>query len=187
MVTAIFAAEIAFWVVLAAGLAARYPARRDRLGTLLLRAVPLVDLALVVLVAADLAGGAEPSRAHAFAAVYLGFTVAFGRATIAWADAWFHHRFAGGPRPATPAKGSRAEVVALWREWLRVLLADVIAGVVLLALAAVGGVALPRSLDELAHHPYWSVPPLLGIITAVWFLAGPAFAGTGRPEAAERR
>ncbi len=38
-----FAAEIAFWVVLAAGLAARYLLRRQRLSVVLLASAPLVD------------------------------------------------------------------------------------------------------------------------------------------------
>ncbi|WP_230424927.1 hypothetical protein [Prauserella cavernicola] len=182
MVVAIVAAEAAFWVLLLGGLVVRYLARRERLSIWLLRGVPLVDVVLVTLVAADLAQGAAPSLAHALAAVYLGFTLAFGHATIAWADARFRHRFADGPAPVKPAKGSRAEVRGLWREWLRVVLAAAIAAGLLLVLVAVEGDPVPGSAEELARHPYWSVLALLGVITAGWFLAGPAFAGRGEPE-----
>lgn len=184
MIAVIFAAEAAFWVFLVAGLAVRYLARQEQLSIWLLRCVPLVDVVLVALVAVDLARGAEPSRAHALAAVYLGFTVAFGHATISWADAWFRYRFSGGPRPNKPAKGSRQEVLALWREWLRVLLGSAIACGLLLVMLAIEGSIVPRSAEEAGQHPYWSTMSLLGIVTAIWFLAGPAFAGRGRVEQA---
>jgi hypothetical protein len=41
------AAEIAFWALLLAGLAFRYPLRRPRAGIALLVATPFVDLALL--------------------------------------------------------------------------------------------------------------------------------------------
>lgn len=184
MVAAILAAEAAFWVLLVAGLAARYLARQERLSSWLLRGVPLVDVVLVALVTVDLARGAEPSQAHALAAVYLGFTVAFGHSTISWADAWFRYRFSDGPRPNKPAKGSRAEVLALWREWLRVLLGSGIACGLLLVMLAIEGSIIPQSAGEAAQHPYWGMMSWLGIVTAIWFLAGPAFAGRGRVEQA---
>lgn len=179
IVAAIVAAEAAFWVLLLGGLVLRYPARARRLSTVVLACVPLVDLVLVVLVAVDVAAGAPPARAHALAALYLGFTVAFGRPLIAWADAQFQHRFAGGARPVKPAKGSRDQVRALWREWGRVVLATAIAaaGIGLLLLAQ--GAPLPESMEAAAEHPYWGMLQLAGVIVVVWFLAGPAFAGRG--------
>ncbi|MFR9731704.1 hypothetical protein ACL03H_20945 [Saccharopolyspora sp. MS10] len=182
MVAAILTAEAAFWALLVAGLLARYAARRPALSTWLLRGVPAVDVLLVALVVLDLAAGAEPTRAHALAAVYLGCTVAFGRATIAWADVRFRRHFRGVPAPAPPAPGSRAAVRALWLEWLRVVLAGAIAAPLLLALIAIDGFAVPATAEEVAQHPCWSTLALLGIVIAVWFLAGPAFAGTGRSE-----
>ncbi len=180
MIIAILAAEIAFWVFLFGGLLLRYAFRLGRLSTLVLVSVPLVDLALLVFVTLDVARGAEPTRAHALAAVYLGFTVAFGHRTISWADAWFHHRFAGGPRPLKPAKGSRAAVRALWSEWLRVVLTALIAAAGLGLMIAVEGHGVPATLDEAAQHPYWSTMLTLGMIVLIWFLAGPAFAGRGQ-------
>ncbi|MBC6463814.1 hypothetical protein HKK72_39190, partial [Actinomadura sp. HBU206391] len=50
--------EIAFWVVLLAGLAARYLLRMRRLSTVLLICVPLVDVVLLVASVIDLRGGA---------------------------------------------------------------------------------------------------------------------------------
>lgn len=181
MIAAIVAAEIAFWVVLVAGLTTRYVLRRERLSRVLLLCVPGVDLLLVTFVGIDIARGAEPSQGHALAAVYLGVTVAFGHSIIAWADARFRHRFAGGPRPVKPPKGSREAVRALWAEWLRLLLAVAIASVLLLAMIALEGEGVPASTDELGKDPYWGTMALMGIITAIWFLAGPAFAGTGDP------
>ncbi len=175
MIAAILAAEIAFWVFLAGGLLLRYVVRAHRLSTLALAAVPLVDLALLVFVTIDVAGGAEATRPHALATVYLGFTVAFGHRTIRWADRWFRYRFADGPRPVRAAKGARA----LWSEWARVVLAAAIAAACLALMIAVEGHGLPGSADEAFRHPYWSTMLQLGMIVVIWFLAGPAFAGPG--------
>ncbi|GAB3263290.1 hypothetical protein [Kineosporia babensis] len=180
MIVAILTAEIGFWVFLLGGLLLRYLLRRNRLSTFVLACVPLVDLALLAFVTIDIARGAEPSRAHALAAVYLGFTVAFGHRTISWADAWFQHRFAGGPRPVKPPKGSRAAVRALWVEWARVVLTAVIAAVGLGLMILAEGHGVPQGFDEAAQHPYWSTLLQLGMIVLIWFLAGPAFAGRGR-------
>ena len=65
VITIIVACEIAFWVVLAAGLVARYGLRRRRLGAILLACVPLVDVVLLVATVLDLSRGARadcPSR-----------------------------------------------------------------------------------------------------------------------------
>ncbi|NDK91501.1 hypothetical protein GYA93_18235 [Gordonia desulfuricans] len=181
MIAAIIVAEIAFWVLLLAGLALRYVARARRLSTLVLAAVPVVDLALLVLVAVDVTRGAPPTRPHAFAALYLGITVAFGHHIIQRTDAWFRYRFAGGPKPLKAPKGSTAEVHAIWREWFRVVLAAALGASCLLIMIALEGWHTPASVDDAATHPYWATLLLLPIITAVWFLAGPAFAGRGDP------
>jgi hypothetical protein len=50
---------------------------------------------------------------------------------VRWADVRFAHRFAGGPPPVKPAKGTPERVAHLWREWNRVVTAAVITSVVL--------------------------------------------------------
>ena len=60
----IVACEVGFWVVLLAGLVARYVLRRPRLGGALLVCVPLVDLALLVASVVDLRGGGEAGVGH---------------------------------------------------------------------------------------------------------------------------
>jgi hypothetical protein len=181
VIAAIVAAEVAFWVILLGGLALRYLVRARRLSTIVLLGVPLVDVALLVLVAVDVASGAQPTQPHAFAALYLGITVAFGHSIIRRVDAWFRHRFAGGPKPEKPPKGSTAEVRAIWAEWLRVVLAAAIGAACLLAMVAIEGWRVPAGVDAAAEHPYWATLLLLPIVTVVWFLAGPAFAGRGDP------
>ncbi|WP_299049934.1 hypothetical protein [uncultured Nocardioides sp.] len=180
MIAAIVAAEVAFWVFLLGGLTARYVLRLRRPSSVLLVCVPLVDVVLLLVVGVDVARGAEPTRAHALAAVYLGFTVAFGHSVVRWADVRFAHRFADGPAPSSPSKGSPAAVRALWVEWSRVVVASVLACGALLAMVAAGGEPVPTTLDEASTHPYWSTMLLLGLVTAIWFLAGPAFAGRGK-------
>lgn len=177
IVAGILGAEASFWVVLGAALLARYVARWTRLSTVLLLALPLIDVALLGFVTAELAGGATPEQSHALAASYLGFTVAFGHPLVRWADARFAHRFAGGPAPDKPPKGSAAQVRALWIEWLRVVLAAAISVAILAFLAlVVRREPLPRSIDEAALGPLWAQMFLLGLVVVGWLLAGPAFA-----------
>lgn len=123
IVTVIIACEIGFWVLLAAGLATRYILRRRRLSTALLVSVPLVDLVLLVATVADLARGATAGFGHGLAAVYLGFSVAFGHSIIRWADERFAHWFDDGPEPWRPPRSGAARTRYEWREFGKALLA----------------------------------------------------------------
>src|SRR5918998_1454330 len=118
LVAIIVGAEIAFWVVLAAGLVARYLLGRRTLGAVLLAAAPAVDLVLLTASVIDLSRGASAGFAHGLAAAYIGFSVAFGHSVIRWADARFAHRFAGGPPPPPRPRGW-AKVRRDWAEWCR--------------------------------------------------------------------
>ena len=134
----IVACEVGFWVVLFAGLAARYLLRCPRLGAALLVCVPLVDLVLLGASAIDLRyGGGGASLAHGLAAVYLGVSVAWGHSMVRWADARFAYRFAGGPPPPRPPKTGSDHARRERRQWGRHLLAWAVGCALLL-----GGVAL---------------------------------------------
>jgi len=104
----IVACETGFWVILLAGLVARYLLRLPRLGLILLACVPLVDVVLLIATVISLRGGETASVTHGLAAVYIGFSVAFGHGMIRRADERFAHRFAGGPPPSKPPKYGRA-------------------------------------------------------------------------------
>ncbi|WP_407342151.1 hypothetical protein [Pengzhenrongella phosphoraccumulans] len=86
LVAVIAACEVGFWVLLGAGLVARYALRRPRLGAALLVGVPLVDLVLLAATVLDLRAGSTATFVHGLAAAYIGFSVAFGHSTIRWAD-----------------------------------------------------------------------------------------------------
>ncbi|MEU1621984.1 hypothetical protein ABZ479_32370 [Streptomyces sp. NPDC005722] len=115
LVTLIIACEIAFWVLLGAGLAVRYLLRRPRTGAALLLCVPLVDLVLLAAAVADLRDGGDAAARHGLAAVYVGFSAGYGHSVVRWADARFAHRFAGGPKPPPAPKYGRARAVHEWR------------------------------------------------------------------------
>jgi hypothetical protein len=155
----IAACEVGLWVLLALGLALRYLAGLRRTGAVVLAGIPLLDVVLVVAAAIDLQRGAEPDTIHALAAIYLGVSVAFGPAIVRWADVRFAHRFAGGPAPVKPAKGSPEKLAALWREWGRVVRAATIASTILLVVAVVIADAGQRDV-------------LLGWAGRVWFVTG---------------
>ncbi len=136
LIVLIVAAEIAFWLILLSGLVARYGLQRPRLGMSLLVATPFVDLLLLIATTIDLRRGGEAALPHALAAVYIGVSVAWGQRMIAWADARFAHRFAGGPPPERPPRAGREHAARERREWLRHLLAWA-TGTVLLGLGVV--------------------------------------------------
>jgi hypothetical protein len=131
MIALIGAAEIGFWVVLAAGLSVRYLLRRPRAGAVLLLCVPLIDVLLLTATGVDLARGAEPAFGHGLAALYLGFTVAYGHYVITWADGHFAHRFGGAPKPAKPPRHGWARARHEWRIWRMTLIAVAISLAVL--------------------------------------------------------
>ena len=169
VVAAIVACEIGFWVVLAAGLLTRYALHRRRLGAVLLACVPLVDLALLAFTVVDLRRGAEAELAHGLAAVYLGFSVAFGHAMVRWADVRVAHRFAGGPPPAPkPAGGTRARMRLEWREFGKAFLA-----VALSTLLLLGAIALVGERSDTGELQGWI--GRLGLVLLVWFVGWPVW------------
>ncbi|MFF8553266.1 hypothetical protein ACF058_10565 [Streptomyces sp. NPDC015501] len=127
--------EVAFWVLLAAGLALRYVARKPKPGAAVLLCEPLLEVVLLVVTAIDLRNGAEPDWKHGLAAVYIGFTVALGRSTIRWVDARVAHRWFGGPPPVKPPKYGMARAAHEWRTAARWILAAAIAAGLLQAAA----------------------------------------------------
>ena len=135
----IVATEIAFWLLLGAGLWSRYRLGRRRLGGVLLALTPVVDLVLLAASVIDLRDGATATGAHALAAVYVGVSVAFGPRIVTWADARFAHRFAGGPRPARPARHGREHARRERDGWYRHLLAWSIGAALLVAGIALVG------------------------------------------------
>ena len=169
IVAAIVACEIGFWVVLGTGLLIRYVLRRRRAGAVLLACVPLVDLALLGLTVVDLRRGTPAEFAHGLAAVYLGFSIAFGHAMVRWADVRAAHRFAGGPAPAPkPRGGTWARARYEWREFAKACLAVGISSALLVAaVALVGDRSDPGELES------WL--PRLGLLLVFWLVAWPVW------------
>ncbi|MFD5080719.1 hypothetical protein [Streptomyces sp. NPDC058371] len=123
----VVACEVGFWVLLAAGLAARYLLKLRRTSVALLLCEPLLELVLFVATAIDLKRGAEPSWEHGLAALYIGFTVGYGHYTIRRLDGHAAHRLAGGPPPPKPPRHGLARARHEGRLWLRTLLAAAVA------------------------------------------------------------
>lgn len=132
----IIACEIGFWVLIVLGLSARYLLRWKRLGIVLLALTPLVDLILLAATAIDLRNGTTATFVHGLAALYLGFSVAYGHTMISWADVRFAHRFAGGPAPIKRFGSEYAK--ECWKDLVRTAVAVAIsAGVLWLLIALV--------------------------------------------------
>jgi hypothetical protein len=147
VVTLIIVCEVAFWVLLAAGLALRYLLRAPRAGVAVLLCEPLLEVLLLVVTTVNLRNGAEPDWKHGLAAVYIGFTVTHGHYLIKWADGHARHRLGRGPRPAGPPRYGMARAVHEWKMCARAVGAAVIAAVLLqLAIWYVGDTGETGSL-----------------------------------------
>lgn len=122
---------------------------------------------LVGFTALDLKAGTIATTGHGLAAVYVGFTVAFGPVAVRWADARFAHRFAAGPPPPSPLSGwaaVRFELVL----WLRCIGAWIIAfALIELLVALVDDAAVTAPLDEWHRFGFGCV--------LLWFVFGPVW------------
>jgi hypothetical protein len=81
LIALIVVCEVGFWCLLGAGLVARYVLRLRRTSAVLLAGAPVLDLLLLVASVLDLRSGSTAGVAHGLAAVYIGFSVAFGSPT----------------------------------------------------------------------------------------------------------
>jgi hypothetical protein len=119
------------------GLSLRYLTRYRRAGGAVLVCVPLVDLTLLVATAVDLRGGGTADWTHGLAAVYIGFSVGYGRSLVRWADVRFAYRFADGARPGRPPKYGTARARYEWTVFVRTLVSAAVAAALLEALRLV--------------------------------------------------
>lgn len=173
----IVGAEVGFWVLIVLGLTARYVLRWRRTGLVLLGLTPVVDLILLAATAIDLLQGATATVFHGVAALYIGFSVAYGHKMIGWADARFAQRFANGPR-AVKRYGTNY-MAECWKDLARTAVAVLVAaGILLLVTVAVGNETRTAALGDLYG--------LLGIIFAV-DLCGHSGTPSGRNLSRRRR
>ncbi len=139
IVALIIACEVGFWVLLALGLAVRYLLKWRRTSVVLLLCEPVLELVLFVATAVDLKNGAEPGWEHGVAALYIGYTVAYGHYTIRWLDGHAAHRLGGGPPPTKPPRYGRARARHEAELWLRAVFGGAVAlGLLQLAVWYVG-------------------------------------------------
>jgi hypothetical protein len=165
----IVACEVAFWLVLLLGLVLRYLVRWQGPSQWVLLSLPLIDVLLLIFTGLDLRAGTTPTIAHGLAAVYVGFTIAFGSIAVRWADAHFAYRFASGPvPPGAPSRGWKAVRLELGL-WLRCVAAWVIAlGLISAMIVFVGSESLAQPFE------IWYRIALGGVL--LWFLFGPVWA-----------
>ncbi|MDI9886312.1 hypothetical protein QMZ92_18510 [Streptomyces sp. HNM0645] len=149
IVTLIIVCEVGFWVLLAAGLAARYPLRMPRTGLAILLMEPLLEIVLLVVTALDLRNGAEPSWKHGLAALYIGYTAGHGHRTVKWLDGHAAHRLGGGPPPVKPPRHGAARARHEGRVWLGTVVGAAVATGLLQAAAwYVGDAGRTGSLES---------------------------------------
>lgn len=123
MAAFIIGCEVAFWILVLAGLACRYLWGKKRLGAVLLIGTPMIDLALLVATFVDLRGGAEATLMHGLAAVYIGVSIAFGHSMIRWADIRFAYWAKRGPQPPRAPRHGAEHARRERQSWFRHLIA----------------------------------------------------------------
>ncbi|MFC7304784.1 hypothetical protein ACFQVC_11200 [Streptomyces monticola] len=188
IVTLIVICEVGFWVLLAAGLSLRYLARMPRTGAAVLLCEPLLEVLLLVVSVIDLRNGAQPDWKHGLAALYIGYTVAHGHATVKWLDSVFAHRFAGGPAPVKLYGARRAKYE--WKVWLRSLAGAVVAlGLLQIAIWYVGDASRVSSLRAWQGTTLRAlgIHGLIALTYTVWPKKAPQGAAGSGAEAAEQR
>ncbi|WP_415951755.1 hypothetical protein [Streptomyces sp. KLOTTS4A1] len=182
IVTLIIVCEIAFWVLLVAGLAFRYVLRMPRVGLALLLCEPLLEVLLLAVTAIDLKNGAEPSAKHGIAALYIGYTVGHGHRTVKWLDGHAAHRFDGAPLRRPPRYGM-ARAHHEGKVWLGTVLAAAVAsGLLMLAMLYVGDASRTDTLESW-QVTAWEITGIHGVIAlsyAIWPRKEPAGERKGR-------
>ncbi|MFJ5531202.1 hypothetical protein [Streptomyces sp. NPDC093261] len=181
----IVACEAGFWVLPAAGLAARCLLKWRRTSVALLLGEPLLEVVLFVATAVDLENGAEPGWEHGLAALYIGFTVGYGHHTIQWLDGHAAHRLAGAPRPPKPPRYGSARARHEGRLWLRTLLAAAVAAALLQAAiwyVGDGEGAGPLRSWQWAALRITVIHGLIALTYALWPKKAPAAAATRTEE-----
>jgi hypothetical protein len=170
IVALIAACEIGFWVLLAAGLGARYLLKMPRTGLALLLCEPLLEVVLLVATALDLKNGADPNWTHGLAALYLGYTVGHGHRTVKWLDGHAAHRLGGAPPPPKPPRYGMARARHEGRIWLGTLIGAVVATVLLqLAIWYVGDPSRVTSLESW-RFVAWRTAGIHGVIALSYFV-----------------
>lgn len=165
MIIAIIACEIGFWIAIALGLITRYPLNKPRLGKAFLYSTPLIDLLLLSLVVINLRSGAEPHLTHGIAALYIGFSVAFGHQLIAWTDREYRRRFRN-ESVAEPDQGTVMQDEV--HTFVRALLAAAVAAVIIEITVLVA--ENPAAGETLRQ---WHKTLL--VILGIWLITGPVW------------
>jgi hypothetical protein len=163
--------EIAFWVVIALGLTARYLLRLSALGMVLLAMTPLIDLILLAVTGWDLNHGAHATTAHGIAAVYIGVSIAFGKRMITWADERFRYYVAKQGEKPFKLYGYAYSRNYL-KGWVLHLLAYAIGCGLLLAMVyMVKDSARTEALDQIIR--LWSVVLGIDLVIAASYFVWP--------------
>ncbi|MCP1143429.1 hypothetical protein [Lysinibacillus endophyticus] len=118
MIKWIIAAEVAFWIVIIAGLFSRYVLKWNKVSILFFLLTPLIDLGLVALTVIDLRNGATATTAHGLSVIYIGVSIAYGKTMIAWADEKFQSWFLKKPSSKKTLTGM-AKAIHELKMWAR--------------------------------------------------------------------
>lgn len=172
----IIACEIAFWIVMIAGLLTRYVLGWKKLGFALLAMTPLIDLILLAATTVDLYRGASATMAHGLAAVYIGVSLVFGKSMIAWADEKFR-RYALKENVTTAKRHGFEFARHYFRGWIKHVLAYAIGVGILFGL--LWFIDDPSRTDKLAATlRIWTAVLAIDLIISISYFIWPKRAET---------
>lgn len=147
-------------------LIARYLFRWRKTGSALLLCVPLLDIILLIATGIDLYRGTIADFSHGLAAAYLGFTIAFGKSMIQWADQRFSYKFANGSVPWHPPTHGVAYTLYEWKIWVRALIACTITCAIL-----IGAILIVNKPEQTESLINWFF--ILGSTLGIWLVFWP--------------
>lgn len=163
--------EIAFWIVIAAGLIVRYVLQMPRLGLFFLALTPVLDLVLLTAVSIDLMRGAIATTAHAIAAIYIAVSIVFGKQMIRWADERFrYYIMRQGDRPSRLYGYAYSR--KYFKDWLRHVLAYILGtGLLWIVILLVNNAARTEALSGTIK--LWSLVVVIDLVISITYFIWP--------------
>ncbi|HHD1096128.1 MULTISPECIES: hypothetical protein [Staphylococcus] len=116
----IFIGEITFWFFLLISVILRYQLGFKKISISMLIMTVIINILQMIVIFVHLFYGAKPTFFHGLTAVFIGFSLIYGRRTIQWADKWAAYKWSAGSKPIKVDKS--ANISYQWNEFYRVCL-----------------------------------------------------------------
>lgn len=124
--------EIAFCFFLLTSIIFRYKFGFKRISILMLIMTIIINILQMLAIFVHLFYGAKPTFFHGLTAVFIGFSLVYGRRTIQWTDEWAAYKWSSGSKPVKVEKS--VDINYQWNEFYRVCLCiGLVTGLILIS------------------------------------------------------